>query len=440
MIRAILTDIEGTTSSLSVLKELLAPYARAHLRAFVAAQRERSEVQAALADTRVLASEPDADEERLLTILERWIDQDKKAPPLKVLQGLVWERGYRDGTLRAHVFDDVAPALRALRARGLHAYVYSSGSILAQQLFFEHTSEGDLRGLFDGYFDTGSGAKGEPASYLRIASAIGHPPSELLFLSDAQAELDAARAAGLSVLGVMRPDNPALRGHAIVSSFAQLPSLVLGAGATPSSERPSYPAVRASELIALARFAHQRGWALATSGNFSLRTAADRVLITASGRDKGALHESDLVSVDLLGKPLDAQHTPSAETPLHCALYRADAATHAVAHTHSRAATVLSRRYLARGALTLTGFEMLKALPGIHSHEQTLSLPVVANSQDMEQLEQRVSEALAKMPDAVAYLVAGHGLTTWAKDLASVKRQLEALEFLLECQLAEEPL
>jgi 2,3-diketo-5-methylthio-1-phosphopentane phosphatase/methylthioribulose-1-phosphate dehydratase len=429
LIRAILTDIEGTTSALAMLKEVLAPYARAHLAAFLGARREHPEVQEALRATRALAQEPAADEARTLAILERWIDEDRKAPPLKTLQGLVWERGFRDGSLRAHLYPDVVPALRALKTAGLELYVYSSGSVHAQRLFFEHSIEGDVRSLFDGFFDTTSGAKLEPDSYRGIARTLGLDPAALLFLSDAQAELDAAEAAGLCVLGVAREGNPPITGHRSLVSFEQI------AQQAPSLRSAPRPLASAHALAAFARRCHARGWADATSGNFSVRLDPDRIGITASGRDKGAITEHDIVLVDLEGRPLSSGALPSAETPLHCALYRARPALGAIAHTHSRPATVLSRARLGRGALPLSGYEMQKALAGVGGHEQELVLPIVPNSQDMAELGRALDAALAAHPAAPGYLVAGHGLTTWAADLTALRHQLEALEFLIECEL-----
>jgi 2,3-diketo-5-methylthio-1-phosphopentane phosphatase/methylthioribulose-1-phosphate dehydratase len=429
LIRAILTDIEGTTSALTMLKQVLAPYARAHLAAFVAAQRAQPEVREALAATRALAQEPGADEARTLEILVRWIDEDRKAPPLKTLQGLVWERGFHDGSLRAHLYPDVVPALSALKAAGLELYVYSSGSVHAQRLFFEYSIEGNVRGLFDGFFDTGSGPKLESASYRGIARALGLDPAAVLFLSDAQAELDAAEAAGLCVLGLMREGNPAITRHRSVASFAQIAQQGLPLR---SLVEPS-PAAHA--LAAFVRQCHARGWADATSGNFSVRVGPDRLAITASGRDKSTLTEHDVVMVDLAGRVLSSGALPSAETPLHCALYRARPALGAVAHTHSRAATVLSRAKSEAGVLRLSGYEMQKALAGVSSHTHELCLPVVPNSQDMTVLGSALDAALTAYPAAPGYLVAGHGLTTWAVDLTALKRQLEALEFLLDCEL-----
>ncbi|HEY2660862.1 MAG TPA: acireductone synthase [Caulobacteraceae bacterium] len=189
MIRAILTDIEGTTSSIAFVAETLFPYARKALLAYVEAH---AEAVAPLLDE-VRAAEPG---DPVATLL-RWIDQDRKATPLKTLQGWIWAEGYAAGAFKGHVYPDAAQGLRAWRAAGYRLYVYSSGSIAAQRLLFGHSDQGDLAPLFSGWFDTTSGPKREAASYARIARAIGEAPGAILFLSDVQAELDAAAAAGL---------------------------------------------------------------------------------------------------------------------------------------------------------------------------------------------------------------------------------------------------
>lgn len=188
-IKAILTDIEGTTSSIAFVAETLFPYARAALPAYVAAHPEAC---APILEA-VRAIEPG---DPVATLL-RWIDEDRKATPLKTLQGWIWAEGYAAGPFKGHVYPDAAVALRAWHAAGYRLYVYSSGSIEAQKLIFGHSDQGDLAPLFSGWFDTTSGGKRESASYARIAEAIGEAPGAILFLSDVQAELDAAAASGL---------------------------------------------------------------------------------------------------------------------------------------------------------------------------------------------------------------------------------------------------
>ncbi|MDP3856268.1 MAG: acireductone synthase [Stagnimonas sp.] len=216
-IRAVLTDIEGTTSSIDFVHQTLFPYAKAHLRSFLRAQARRPEVAVhvhavAAAEGRQLTLEDAAD------VLERWIAEDRKATPLKALQGMVWAQGYAAGELKGHVYPDAPEYLRRWHGQGLRLYVYSSGSVEAQQLIFGHTDYGDLTPLFTGYFDTLMGGKREVASYRNILAQIGLPADEVLFLSDIGEELDAAREAGLATVQLLRdakakpfPQHPAAR-------------------------------------------------------------------------------------------------------------------------------------------------------------------------------------------------------------------------------------
>jgi methylthioribulose-1-phosphate dehydratase len=192
----------------------------------------------------------------------------------------------------------------------------------------------------------------------------------------------------------------------------------------------------AAELVALGRLCHARGWALATGGNFSARVDGASIAITASGRDKGSLTVSDIVLVDPDGQPVEGQPgRPSAETLLHCQLYRRFPSIGAVAHTHSRAATVLSRLHALGGEVVLAGYEMAKALAGVTTHEHVLHLPVFANAQNLARLVHEVGAVLSTRPPLHGYLIAGHGLYTWGDDVSEASRHLEALEFLLECEL-----
>ncbi|QSX78009.1 acireductone synthase [Agrilutibacter solisilvae] len=227
-ITAILTDIEGTTSSISFVKDELFPYARRALPGFVAAHANEPEVRRWLD---VVAAENGGmcDDRMVVEVLQGWIDEDRKHTALKALQGMIWADGYRNADFTAHIYPDAAPALRAWKDAGLPLYVYSSGSVPAQRLFFGHSDAGDLIPLFSGWFDTEVGGKREAASYRHIAGAIGQPPENILFLSDVVEELDAAREAGLqTVLVDRRQDYPrprntaAANGHSRVESFADL--------------------------------------------------------------------------------------------------------------------------------------------------------------------------------------------------------------------------
>jgi enolase-phosphatase E1 len=196
MPRAILTDIEGTTSSIAFVAETLFPYARERLPAFVAAHPDA----AAPILAEVAAAEPGDP----VATLTRWIDEDRKATPLKTLQGMIWADGYREGAFTGHVYADAVAALRRWHDTGIALYVFSSGSVAAQKLLFGYSDAGDLTPLFSGYFDTTTGPKREAASYTAIAGAIGFDPQDVLFLSDTPEEIAAARAAGLQALLIDR--------------------------------------------------------------------------------------------------------------------------------------------------------------------------------------------------------------------------------------------
>lgn len=204
-VRAVLTDIEGTTSSIAFVKDVLFPYARDRLPRFVEAHRDDPDVIRWLNATAREAGIDDPRSRRVVDTLLRWIDEDRKATPLKALQGMIWKAGYEGGDYHAHVYPEVPEKLRAWKAQGLKLYVYSSGSEAAQKLLFGHTVAGDLSALFDGWFDTEIGGKRERGSYLRIAEAIGLPPPAIVFLSDIGAELDAARGAGMQMVQLCRP-------------------------------------------------------------------------------------------------------------------------------------------------------------------------------------------------------------------------------------------
>jgi enolase-phosphatase E1 len=219
MIKAIVTDIEGTTSSLSFVKEVLFPYARANLADYVRRHKDESQVKGLLEDAcKEVGAELDAGQ--LIAQLIQWIDEDKKVTPLKSLQGLIWEAGYQKGDFKGHVYADAAACLTTWKAKGLDLYVYSSGSVYAQKLLFAHTEYGDLTPLFSGYFDTHIGGKKEQESYYKIAKQLGIPADQILFLSDIKEELDAAKEAGFQTLWLIRDSVPDPQAeHRQASSF-----------------------------------------------------------------------------------------------------------------------------------------------------------------------------------------------------------------------------
>ena len=203
MIKAIVTDIEGTTSSIDFVHQTLFPYAKAHLRAFLKAQGGNDAVQTALDEVEQIVGR-DLSIDEAADVLEQWIAEDRKLTPLKTLQGLVWKTGYEAGELKGHVYTDTPERLRRWHAAGKRLSVYSSGSVAAQQLIFGHTDFGDLTPLFSGYFDTRIGGKRDAASYRAILAEIGLPGDAVLFLSDIGEELDAARAAGMQTCQLLR--------------------------------------------------------------------------------------------------------------------------------------------------------------------------------------------------------------------------------------------
>ncbi len=219
MIRAIVTDIEGTTSDIRFVHQVLFPYARERLGEFVRRHFSDAEVAAPLAALREEIAQPDADNEQLIAALYRFMDEDRKSTALKALQGIIWRSGYLNGDFQGHLYPEVAEQLAAWQRQGLKLYVYSSGSVEAQKLLFGYSEAGDLQPLFSGYFDTHVGAKRETASYQNIAQAIALAPTELLFLSDIYQELDAARAAGWHTCQLIRAAADPQSRHPQVNRF-----------------------------------------------------------------------------------------------------------------------------------------------------------------------------------------------------------------------------
>ena len=238
-IASLLLDIEGTTTPIDFVFKTLFPYARNHAEPFLAASAGDASVADDIAalefeHAQDVASEldppprlersdtPGAAHLASVAAYVRWlIDRDRKSTGLKALQGRIWERGYRTGELAGQVFPDVAPALARWRARGLDVRIYSSGSVLAQQLLFSTCADGDLTQWLNGYFDTTTGPKRSVESYVRIADVIGVTTLRILFVSDVVAELDAAAAAGMRTALMVRPGNPPSTGtaHPIITSF-----------------------------------------------------------------------------------------------------------------------------------------------------------------------------------------------------------------------------
>ena len=236
-VKVILTDIEGTTSSISFVKDVLFPYAAEHLPQYVRDHINDDAVKAALQQTAELAAEDGenlsnddiADNtDALIEKLLQWIAEDRKATPLKALQGLIWKTGYENGDYQAHMYPDATEYLKKWHDSGLPLYVYSSGSVKAQELFFGYSQDGNLLPLFKGHFDTLVGGKRETQSYLNILADLqknhaGLHANNVLFLSDIKEELDAAKEAGMQTVWLLRDSEiPADAEHKAVGSFAEI--------------------------------------------------------------------------------------------------------------------------------------------------------------------------------------------------------------------------
>lgn len=198
------------------------------------------------------------------------------------------------------------------------------------------------------------------------------------------------------------------------------------------SSQPALDPRRDQALVDAGRFLHGRGWVPATAGNFSYRLNAGTLAVTTSGRHKGELGAQDFMRVDVSGKSLDRGKKSSAETLLHCQLYRRFPAVGAVLHTHSPASTVLSRGCANVG---LEGYELLKIFEGIDTHEASVNIPVFENDQDIARLAAVVDAQMATGKALHGYLIRGHGLYAWGSDIAQARHRVEALEFLFECEV-----
>lgn len=191
----------------------------------------------------------------------------------------------------------------------------------------------------------------------------------------------------------------------------------------------------ASAIAQAGRDFSARGWTPATSSNFSMRLGPSRIAVTVSGRDKGKLTADDVMVCDLAGNAVDTDARPSAETLLHCQIYRRYPGAGAVLHTHSLAQTLASRIYAPAGQLALAGYELLKAFDGYTTHDAQMQLKVFPNSQDMHELARLIDVYLDEQPITHGYLIDGHGIYTWGKDMPEARRHLDAFEFLLNCEL-----
>ncbi|NBW95846.1 MAG: acireductone synthase [Planctomycetia bacterium] len=224
--RGILLDVEGTTSSISFVYDVLFEFARRHVGEFLARHADDAFVAALAGDiANEAGADPEAGPGQAALAAIALMDRDVKSTPLKALQGMIWRNGFESGELVSHVFPDVPPALEQWSASGIDVRIYSSGSIDAQKLFFGHTAAGDLLPHLRGHYDTTTGPKREPDSYAAIAADMGLEPRQILFVSDVGAELDAARIAGMATALAIRPGNREPGGtfaHDPITSFAEI--------------------------------------------------------------------------------------------------------------------------------------------------------------------------------------------------------------------------
>jgi enolase-phosphatase E1 len=228
-VRAILLDIEGTTTPIAFVHEVLFPFARARIKDFLVTHREsdavRRDLELMKAEHARDAAEQLNPPDSIVDYIYWLMDRDRKSTGLKSLQGKIWEQGYADGELKAPVFPDVPPALRRWREAGLRVAIFSSGSVLAQKLLFAHTGSGDLTEFLDDYFDTTTGPKNEAESYHRISAVLQFSPAEVLFISDVVTELDAAGEAGMRGVLCVRPGNkpqPEAGDRLTISAFDEI--------------------------------------------------------------------------------------------------------------------------------------------------------------------------------------------------------------------------
>jgi enolase-phosphatase E1 len=223
-VRAVLTDLEGTAIPMSFMNGTLISLARERLGSYIVEHAEDGDVEDALWEAGRLMGGYQLKPAEAEALLLRWMKQDRKTPPLKVIQGLIWQEGYDAGQIRSEIYPDVADSLKAWSAAGLRLFVYSSNSELAQKLILRHAPSGDLTSLFEGFFDTTAGQKIEPASYTAICEKLGLPAASILVICDNEEELDTAKSVGMATARVVREGNVKSR-HPVVPDF---PSLKLG--------------------------------------------------------------------------------------------------------------------------------------------------------------------------------------------------------------------
>ena len=225
MTQYILTDIEGTTTAVKFVYEILFPYFSVNFEEYafknIASETLQKQLEA-VKETLLAEENTQIDNKQAIAQLLAWTQEDRKHPALKHLQGLVWQEGYLNGSLKGHIYEDVAPRLKQWHQAKIGLGIYSSGSVQAQKLLFANTAQGDLTPLFEHYFDTAVGAKREAKSYQNIVEVVGIKPENILFLSDIEAELDAAKEVGLQTIQLLRGEAKPSTRHKTSPDFTQI--------------------------------------------------------------------------------------------------------------------------------------------------------------------------------------------------------------------------
>ncbi|MGE4260697.1 acireductone synthase [Shewanella sp.] len=221
-IRAIIVDTAGTTTDQHFIQDVLFPYSLKAMPIFLERQQQNFLVDACISDTRDIALEDDASLARVAEILQTWIQEDRKATPLKTLQGLIWKEGYAQNDFTGHIYPDFIEAIKQYRAQGLRVYSFSSASVEAQKLLFSHSDGGDLTELFNGHFDTRTGSKLDKQAYSNILNTISLAPKQVLFVSDLLGELKAAAAAGMQTCQMVRDSSVKTGDYRQIHSFSEL--------------------------------------------------------------------------------------------------------------------------------------------------------------------------------------------------------------------------
>lgn len=221
-IRAIVVDTAGTTTDLEFIQDVLFPYSVKALPEFLEQNQHNVLVENCIADTRDIALEPEADLARVAEILQLWVSEDRKATPLKTLQGLIWKQGYARGEFKGHIFPDFVEAIARYSEQKVRVYSFSSGSVDAQKLLFSHSDDGDLTHMFSGHFDTRTGNKLDKQAYSNILNTISLSPRQVLFVSDVVEELQAAEAAGLLTCQMVRSKQQVTGKYRQINSFEDL--------------------------------------------------------------------------------------------------------------------------------------------------------------------------------------------------------------------------